>query len=101
MKRHGVSAARAAWYSATSIATARAERDPSADLRGALTAPKVTHRAAIIEPNAIGGLLRAIDGYGGYRVVRAALQLAPLVFVRPGELRRAEWQEFDFDAAEW
>jgi integrase len=83
------------------IATARAERDPSADLRGALTAPKVTHRAAIIEPNAIGALLRAIDGYGGYRVVRAALQLAPLVFVRPGELRRAEWREFDFDAAEW
>jgi integrase len=83
------------------IATARAERDPSADLHGALTAPKVTHRAAIIEPNAIGGLLRAIDGYGGYRVVRAALQLAPLVFVRPGELRRAEWREFDFDAAEW
>ncbi len=83
------------------IATARAERDPSADLRGALTAPKLIHRAAIIEPNAIGGLLRAIDGYGGYRVIRAALRLAPLVFVRPGELRRAEWREFDFDAAEW
>jgi integrase len=70
-------------------------------LRGALTAPKVTHRAAIIEPNAIGGLLRAIDEYGGYRVIRLALQLAPLVFVRPGELRCAEWQELDFDAAEW
>ncbi len=83
------------------IATARAERDPSADLRDALIAPKVTHRAAIIEPTAIGGLLRAIEGYGGYRVVRAALQLAPLVFVRPGELRRAEWREFDFDASEW
>jgi len=83
------------------IATARAERDPSADLRGALTAPSVTHRAAIIEPNAIGGLLRAIDGYGGYPVVRAALQLASLVFVRPGELRCAEWREFDFDSAEW
>lgn len=83
------------------IATARAERDPSADLRGALPAPKVTHRAAIIEPIAIGGLLRAIDGYEGYRVVRAALQLAPLVFVRPGELRHAEWREFNFDAAEW
>jgi integrase len=83
------------------IATARADRDPSADLRGALTAPKVTHRAAIIEPNAIGGLLRAIDEYDGCRVIRLALQLAPLVFVRPGELRCAEWQEFDFDAAEW
>jgi len=83
------------------IATARAERDPSADLRGALTAPKATHRAAIIEPNAIGSLLRAIDEYGGYRVIRLALQLAPLVFVRPGELRCAEWQELDFDAAEW
>jgi len=75
------------------IATARAERDPSADLRGALTAPKVTHRAAIIEPNAIAGLLRAIDGYSGCGVIRLALQLAPLVFVRPGELRCAEWQE--------
>ena len=83
------------------IATARAERDPSANLRGALTAPKVTHRAAIIEPNAIGGLLRAIDGYGGYSVVRAALQLDALFFVRPGELRHAEWREFDFDGAEW
>jgi len=83
------------------IATARAERDPSADLRGALTAPKVTHRAAIIEPNAIAGLLRAIDGYSGCRVIRLALQLAPLVFVRPGELRCAEWRELDFDAAEW
>jgi len=83
------------------IATARAERDPSADLRGALTTPTVIHRAAIIEPNAIGSLLRAIGGYGGYRVVRVALQFAPLVFVRPGELRCAEWREFDFDAAEW
>jgi len=61
----------------------------------------VIHRAAIIEPNAIGSLLRAIGGYGGYRVVRVALQFAPLVFVRPGELRCAEWREFDFDAAEW
>jgi integrase len=83
------------------IATARAERDPTTDLRGALTTPKVTHRAAIIEPNAISGLLRAIDGYDGYPVVRAALQLAALLFVRPGELRHAEWREFDFAAAEW
>src|SRR5262249_36572667 len=77
------------------IATGRAERDPSADLRGALAAPKVIHRAAIIEPNAIGGLLRAIDDHGGYQVIRVALQFAPLVFVRPGELRCAEWREID------
>lgn len=83
------------------IATGRAERDPSADLRGALTAPKVKHRAAITEPAAIGAILRAIDGYDGYPVVTAALKLAPLVFVRPGELRHAEWTEFDLDAAEW
>jgi integrase len=83
------------------IATARAERDPSSDLRGALTTPKVTHRAAILEPNAIGGLLRAIDEYDGQATIRAALRLAPLVFVRPGELRHAEWKEFYFDKAEW
>jgi integrase len=83
------------------ISTSRAVRDPSADLRGALTAPKVKHRAAIIEPAAIGALLRAIDGYDGYPVVTAALRLAPLVFVRPGELRDAEWTELDLDAAEW
>lgn len=83
------------------IATGRAERDPSSDLRGALTAPKVRHRAAITEPAAIGAILRAIEGYDGYPVVTAALRLAPLVFVRPGELRNAEWTEFDFEAAEW
>ena len=83
------------------IATGRAERDPSADLRGALTAPKVKHRAAVIEPKAIGALLRAIDGYDGQPITLAALKLAPLLFVRPGELRRAEWSEFDLDGAEW
>lgn len=83
------------------IATGRAERDPSVDLRGALTAPKVKHRAAVIEPRAIGAMLRAIDGFDGQPTTRAALQLAPLVFVRPGELRQAEWSEFDLDAAEW
>ena len=83
------------------IATGRAERDPSVDLRGALTAPTVKHRAAIIEPAAIGALLRAIDGFDGQATTRAALRLAPLVFVRPGELRHAEWKEFDFDRAEW
>lgn len=83
------------------IATGRAERDPSFDLRGALTTPKVRHRAAIIEPKAIGGLMRAIDGYDGQRVVRDALRLAALLFVRPGELRHAEWTEFALDAAVW
>jgi integrase len=83
------------------IATGRAERDPSADLRGALTSPKVNHRAAIVDPVGIGALLRAIDGYDGLPITRAALRLAPLVFVRPGELRSAEWLEFDLAAAEW
>ena len=83
------------------VATGRAQRDPTGDLRGALTTPKVKHRAAIIEPNAIGGLLRAIDDYDGYKVVRAALRLVALVFVRPGELRHAEWTEIDFEAVEW
>ncbi len=83
------------------IATGRAERDPTADLRGALTAPPVNHRAAILEPEAIAALLRAIDGYEGYKAIAMALRLAPLVFVRPGELRHAEWQEFDFGNAEW
>ncbi len=83
------------------IATGRAERDPSIDLRGALTAPKVKHRATIVEPKAIGALLRAIEGFDGQPTTRAALRLAPLVFVRPGELRHAEWRKFDFDKAEW
>jgi len=83
------------------IATGRAERDPSADLRGALTSPKTNHRSAIVGPMAIGALLRAIDGFDGQPTTRAALRLAPLVFVRPGELRHAEWSEIDFAAAEW
>jgi integrase len=83
------------------IATGRAEGDPSADLRGALTLPKVNHRAAIVDPASIGALLRAIEGYEGHLVTKAALRLAPLVFVRPGELRRAEWSEFVFGPAEW
>jgi integrase len=83
------------------IATGRAERDPSADLRGALTTPTVNHRAAILEPRAIGALLRAIDGFEGHAATAMALRLAPFVFVRPGELRHAEWKEFDFDNAEW
>ncbi len=83
------------------VATGRAERDPAADLKGALPPAKKTHLAAITEPAKVGGLLRAIDGYQGSFVVRSAMQLAPLVFVRPGELRLAEWSEIDFDAAEW
>ena len=83
------------------ISTGRAERDPSADLRGALTAPRVKHRAAVTDPKAIGAMLRAIDGYNGQPITLAALRLAPLLFVRPGELRRAEWSEFDLDGAEW
>jgi integrase len=83
------------------IATGRAERDPSVDLRRALTAPTVKHRATILEPTAIGALLRAIEGFDGQSTTQAALRLAPLVFVRPGELRHAEWKEFDFDKAEW
>jgi integrase len=83
------------------IATGRALRDPSPDLRGALPAVKQTHHAAITEPKAIGELLRAIESYQGYFVTKCALRIAPLVFVRPGELRKAEWTEFDLDKAEW
>jgi integrase len=83
------------------IATGRGERDISADLRGALPPLRYTHHAAITEAKAVGALLRAIDGYQGHFVTRCALRLAPLVFVQPGELRAAEWQEFDLDSAEW
>jgi integrase len=83
------------------VATGRAERDPSADLRGALTAPRVNHRSTIVDPTAIGALLRAIESFDGQPTTKAALRLAPLVFVRPGELRHAEWTEIDFAAAQW
>ena len=84
------------------IATGRAERNPASDLRGALPPIREqAHRAAIVDPAAIGGLLRAIDGYQGAFATRCALRLAPLLFVRPGELRQAEWAEIDLDAAEW
>lgn len=83
------------------VATGRALRDPAADLRGALPPVKVKHFAAITDPKAIGALLRDLDGYEGSFVTRCALQLAPLLFVRPGELRQAEWAEFDLEAAEW
>jgi integrase len=83
------------------IATSRAQRDPATDLRGALITPKVTHRAAVVDPAGIGGLLRAIEAFDGTPTIKAALRLAPLVFVRPGELRFAEWPELDLEAAEW
>ena len=83
------------------IATARAERDVAADLRGALIAPKPVHRAAITGAHEAGGLLRALDAFEGHANTRAALRLLPHVFVRPGELRYAEWADFDFDKALW
>ena len=83
------------------IATGRAERDPCPDLRGALPTPTETHFASITEPLAVGELLRAIDGFKGTFVVQCALRLAPMLFVRPGELRKAEWSCFDLDKAQW
>jgi len=83
------------------IATNRAERDPSTDLAGALISPKIQHRAAITEPKAVGALLRAIDDLDGQPTTKAALQLIAVTFVRPGELRHAEWKEFDIPNAVW
>lgn len=83
------------------IATGRAETDPTYALQGALTTPKTTHRAAITEAKAAGGLLRDIDRYGGQPATLFALKLAPHVFVRPGELRTAEWKEFDLEQNVW
>lgn len=83
------------------IATGRAGRNPVADLKGALAEAQGRHHAAITDPVALGGLLRAINGYSGDPVTRAALKLSGLLFVRPGELRHAEWAEIDLDTAEW
>lgn len=83
------------------VATGRAERDPSADLKGALPPAKAKHHASLTEPKKIGELLRAISSYSGTFPTACALKLAPLLFVRPGELRHAEWSEFDFNNAEW
>ncbi|KUO54707.1 MAG: integrase [Sphingomonadales bacterium BRH_c42] len=83
------------------VATARVRSDPTRDLRGALIVPTVTHYGAIIDPERVGELLRAIEGYEGQPITRLAMQLAPHVFVRPGELRHAEWEEFDLDGALW
>ena len=83
------------------IATGRAEHNIAADLKGALPPVRGGHFASVKEPAAVGGLLRAIDAYTGNVIVRAALRIAPYVLVRPVELRRAEWAEFNLDANEW
>jgi integrase len=83
------------------VATSRGASDPSALLKGVLVAPKVKHHSAILEPDKVGELLRAIDGYSGQPLAHLALQLTPHLFVRPGELRRAEWSEVDLDKAIW
>jgi len=83
------------------VATGRAQRDITPDLKGALSTPKKNHFPAITEPDKVGRLLNMLDAYEGTSTVRAALKLAPLVFVRPKELRCAEWQEIDFELAEW
>lgn len=83
------------------IATARAERNPASDLEGALARPDTQHFAAVTDPNDAAKLMRAIYGYAGTPIVAAAIKIAPLVFVRPGELRTMRWADVDFDAAEW
>jgi integrase len=83
------------------IATGRAQRNPSADLRGALPPVQEKHHAALTEPKQVGALMHSINGYQGSFVVRCAMRLTPLVFVRPCELRKAEWSEFDLDGATW
>lgn len=83
------------------IVTGRCDRNPAADLRGALIPATHKNMAAITDQKEIGALLRAIDGYEGHFVTKCALRLAPLVFVRPGELRQAEWKEIDFETATW
>ena len=85
------------------VATGRADRDVSADLRGALTPMRGrrTHFAAVTDPEQVGPLLRSFDNYKGSLIVSCALRLAPLVFVRPGELRTAKWENIDLEAGEW
>lgn len=83
------------------VATARLKSDPTRDLRGALLTPKVTHYGAVTDANLVGELLRAIDGFEGHVTTKWALKLAPHVFVRPGELRHARWEEINLEAALW
>ena len=82
------------------VATGRTARDLTPDLRGAIMPAAKTHLAAIVDPKEAGKLLLAIEHYVGTPLVRAALRLAPLTFVRPGELRHMRWSEMDFEAAE-
>jgi len=104
-KEHYESAIRARSFSGRvfryAVATLRAQHNPADILRGALITPKVKHHAALLEPAKVGELLRAIDGYGGRIETRIALQLAPHVYLRPGELRKTQWSEIDFEAAVW
>jgi len=83
------------------VATGRAERDPTADLRGALSPVKSKRMATITDPEKVGELMRAIQGYEGHFITKCALRFAPLVFVRPGELRHAEWSEINLENGEW
>jgi integrase len=104
-KGHRESARRARSFASRvfqyAVITGRCDSDPAAALRGALVAPIAKSYAAIIEPEKLGQLLRAIDDFDGYPVTRFALRITPHVFVRPGELRLATWDEMDFDKAEW
>jgi integrase len=83
------------------VASGLVERDVTTDLKGALAAIPKRYYAAITEPQHVAQLLRSIDAYNGHAYAIAALKLSPMLFVRPGELRSAEWTEFDLDAAEW
>jgi integrase len=83
------------------VSTGRADRDPTGDLRGALPTAAGGHFASITDPDSVGELLRAVDGFKGTLIVQCALKLAPMLFVRPGELRQARWNNFDLDKAEW
>jgi len=83
------------------LATGKAKRDPSGDLKGALAPIKTTHMASITDPKKVAPLLRMLDGYEGSLIVRGALRLLPLLFVRPGELRAMRWDDLDMEKGEW
>ena len=83
------------------VATGRAETDPTSVLRGALITPKTKHHSAILDPDAVGELLRSIDAYSGHMITRLAMQISPHVMARPGEIRQAKWPEFDLEKAVW
>lgn len=83
------------------VATGRADRDPTSDLKGALAPLKRTHRPAITDPAEVGGLLRVLNGYQGMHTVQAALKLLPMFFCRPGELRQMKWEDVDLEKGEW